>query len=101
MSSLLERLHIPRFEFASKERGDRVYSPVATYYLIVIPALILTVFGLVMGFSASAVTTIASGGSPYAAFLRQLLIIGVSFLLAAIFIQRIPSAVWYRLAPAI
>ncbi|WP_314501127.1 putative peptidoglycan glycosyltransferase FtsW [uncultured Actinomyces sp.] len=101
MSSLLERLHIPRFEFAPKERGDRVYSPVATYYLIVIPALILTVFGLVMGFSASAVTTIASGGSPYAAFLRQLLIIGVSFLLAAIFVQRIPSAVWYRLAPAI
>ena len=60
MTSLLERLHIPRFEFARRNEEDKVYSPVATYYLIALPALILTLFGLVMGFSASAVTTISA-----------------------------------------
>ncbi|WP_448750665.1 FtsW/RodA/SpoVE family cell cycle protein [Actinomyces sp.] len=101
MTSLLERLHIPRFEFARRNEEDKVYSPVATYYLIALPALILTLFGLVMGFSASAVTTISQGGSPYSTFARQLAITGISFLVAAIIIQRIPSSLWYRAAPLV
>ena len=50
---------LPRIRFGSgRERED---SPVATYYLVVIPALLLSVFGLVMGFSAQTVTAIAQG----------------------------------------
>ncbi len=101
MTSLLDRFHIPRFEFAKRNEEDKVFSPLATYYLIAFPALILTFFGLVMGFSASAVTTIASGGSPYSSFLRQLAITGVSFLIAALIVQRIPSFFWYRMAPVV
>lgn len=86
---------LPRVRFGSGERGATAPSPVVTYYLVVIPALILTVFGLLMGFSASAVTNIAKGEDPYLAFLRPLAIIVVALLVAAA-AQMVPERVWWR-----
>ena len=67
---------LPRIRFGSgRERED---NPVTTYYLVVIPALMLSLFGLVMGFSAQTVTSIAQGENPYTAYARPLAIILVS-----------------------
>ena len=89
---------LPRIRFGSgRERED---SPVATYYLVVIPALLLSVFGLVMGFSAQTVTAIAQGENPYTAYSRPLLIILVSLLIAT-FVQLVPQRWFVRLAPLI
>ena len=89
---------LPRIRFGSgRQRED---SPVATYYLVVIPALLLSVFGLVMGFSAQTVTAIAQGENPYAAYSRPLLIILFSLLIAT-FVQLVPQRWFVRLAPFI
>lgn len=74
---------LPRVEFGSGRSTPSAPSPVVTYYLIIGPALVLSVFGLLMGFSASAVTNIAAGDNPYVAFLRPLGIIAVSLVVAA------------------
>lgn len=97
MTTLREKWRIPRLEFSwrSSASDGRADSPVGTYYLIAIPAIVLTVFGLIMGFSASAVTTIAAGGSPYSGFIRQLAIIVAGFLLAVL-VQKIQPPLWYR-----
>lgn len=87
--------NLPRIRFGSGERGASAPSPVVTYYLIIIPALILTVFGLLMGFSASAVTNIAKGEDPYLAFLRPLAII-VAALLVAAAAQLVPERIWWN-----
>ena len=50
---------LPRIRFGSgRERKD---DPAMTYYLVIVPALLLSVFGLIMGFSAQTVTAIAQG----------------------------------------
>ncbi len=92
---LLARL--PRVQFGTGERRESVSSPVLTYYLIVVPALVLSVFGLLMGFSASTVTNIASGANPYVAFLRPLAIIVFSLLIASL-VQFVPERRWQRVA---
>lgn len=69
-----------------------------TYYLVVVPALILAVFGLVMGFSALTVTAIDKGQNPYTAYARPLLIIVVSLLLASA-VQLVPTRWLKRSAP--
>ncbi|WP_022868037.1 FtsW/RodA/SpoVE family cell cycle protein [Schaalia vaccimaxillae] len=74
---------IPRIRFGSEAGRPRQTSPVATYYLVIIPALVLMIFGLVMGFSAQAVTNIADGENPYVAYLRPLGIILAAMVLAA------------------
>lgn len=89
--------NLPRVRFGSGERGATGPSPVVTYYLIIIPALILTVFGLLMGFSASAVTNIAKGEDPYLAFLRPLAIIVVALLVAA-GAQMVPERIWWNVS---
>ncbi|QWW20699.1 FtsW/RodA/SpoVE family cell cycle protein [Schaalia sp. 19OD2882] len=69
-----------------------------SYYLVVLPALILTGFGLVMGFSASAVTTILADANPYLTFAtHQLVIVLVALLIAAI-ASFVPRRFWYSLA---
>lgn len=88
---------LPRVRFGSGERGASAPSPVVTYYLVVIPALVLTAFGLVMGFSASAVTNIAKGENPYVAFLRPLAIIVIALLVAAV-LQMLPERAWWSVA---
>ncbi|AKU64717.1 cell division protein FtsW [Schaalia meyeri] len=86
---------LPRIRFGSgQERED---SPVTTYYLVVIPALLLSVFGLVMGFSAQTVTSIAQGENPYTAYARPLLIIVFSLVIATL-VQLIPQRLLLRLS---
>ncbi len=64
------------------------------YYLLVGATALLTIIGLVMVFSSSAVTEIAAGKSPFNAFAKQaqFVLIGLPVLLIA---TRIPVA-WYR-----
>ncbi|MDY3664574.1 FtsW/RodA/SpoVE family cell cycle protein [Schaalia hyovaginalis] len=88
---------IPRFEFGREEETRAAMSPVSTYYLVVVPALVLTVFGLLMGFSAQAVTAIAAGENPYIAYLRPLIIIVAAAVIAA-FVHAAPVGVFKRLA---
>lgn len=93
------RLRLPRIEFGRPHPAGAA-SPVVTYYLVVIPALVLCGFGLLMSFSASAVTNIAAGDSPYEAFLRPLIIIVGSLLVAAVLLK-VPEGIWSRTAPAV
>ncbi|KLN33609.1 cell division protein FtsW [Cellulosimicrobium funkei] len=69
-------------------------STVTSYYLLVGATALLTIIGLVMVFSSSAVTEIAAGKSPFNAFAKQaqFVLIGLPVLLIA---TRIPVA-WYR-----
>ncbi|MCD4557051.1 FtsW/RodA/SpoVE family cell cycle protein [Schaalia sp. lx-100] len=94
------RFRLPKIEFGDRNKERPPAHPVVTYYLIIIPATLLTLFGLVMGFSASAVLHISQGESPYSAFLRQLGIIVISTLLAAC-VHMINPRWWYKCAPFI
>ena len=87
---------LPRIRFGSGQ--ERQEDPVTTYYLVVLPAIVLSVFGLVMGFSAQTVTSIAQGENPYTAYARPLLIIVVSLLIAMI-VQLVPQRWFVYLAP--
>ena len=91
---------IPRIEVGRGGDSHHARSPVATYYLVVVPALVLAVFGLMMGFSSQAVTNIAAGENPYIAFLRPLGIIVFSLVIAFI-VHLIPTWVFRRSAIAL
>ena len=52
-------VNVPRIRFGSGQEHQA--NPVMTYFLVIIPALMLSFFGLVMGFSAQTVTSIAEG----------------------------------------
>lgn len=93
--SLLTR--IPRIRFATQSRET---SPTTTYYMILVSALILGGFGLLMTFSASAVTNIAAERNPYSSFLRSLMIILASAGVAAV-ATMMKGTLWRRLAPLI
>ncbi|MDC4233081.1 putative lipid II flippase FtsW [Actinomyces sp. B33] len=93
----IPRERLPRVAFGDPDSAPREPNPVTTYYLVVVPALILTLFGLVMGFSAQAVTNIADGEDPYLAYLKPLGVIVVAVLLAAL-TQMVPARVFYRVA---
>ncbi len=68
-------------------------SAVTSYYLLVGATGLLLVIGLVMVLSSSTVTSIAEGGSPYAAFLVQArwALIGLPFMLLA---TRVPVGLY-------
>ena len=87
---------LPRIRFGSGQ--EREESTVMTYYLVVLPAIVLSVFGLVMGFSAQTVTSIAQGENPYTAYARPLLIIVVSLLIAMV-VQLVPQRWFVFIAP--
>lgn len=86
----------PRTTAAPTERPwlGQWNSTVTSYYLLVGATALLTIIGLVMVFSSSAVTEIAAGKSPFNAFAKQaqFVLIGLPVLLVA---TRIPVA-WYR-----
>ncbi|WP_435735671.1 putative lipid II flippase FtsW [Cellulosimicrobium sp. PMB13] len=69
-------------------------STVTSYYLLVGATTLLTIIGLVMVFSSSAVTEIAEGRSPFGALLSQgqFVLIGLPVLLVA---SRLPVR-WYK-----
>ena len=79
---------VPRIRFGSGREHEA--NPVMTYFLVIVPALILSFFGLVMGFSAQTVTSIAEGENPYTAYARPLFIILSSLLIATV-VQLIPQ----------
>ena len=87
---------LPRIRFGSGQ--ERHEDPVMTYYLVVLPAIVLSVFGLFMGFSAQTVTSIAQGENPYTAYARPLLIIVVSLLIAMV-VQLVPQRWFVFIAP--
>lgn len=95
---MAKKIRIPRVRFASEADSAAPYSPVATYYMILIPALILAAFGLLMTFSASAVTNISEGLNPYLVFSRNLIIILGSVTIAAAASFIVPSR-WRRWSP--
>ncbi len=86
----------PRTTAAPTERPwlGQWNSTVTSYYLLVGATALLTIIGLVMVFSSSAVTEIAAGKSPFNAFAKQaqFVLIGLPVLLIA---TRVPVA-WYR-----
>jgi cell division protein FtsW len=84
---------------APRAQGERPWlgqwdSTVTSYYLLVGSTGLLLVFGLVMVLSSSAVTSIADGDSPYAAFLNQgkFALMGLPVMLLA---ARLPVR-WYK-----
>lgn len=93
------RLRIPRFRLASRA-GTNQYSPVTTYYLILVPTVLLALFGMFMGFSASAVTYIAQGINPYSPFVKTLMIAALA-LIAAVVAAAIPPRTWERITPTL
>lgn len=94
------RFNFPRIRFAGDGGARAPYSPVTTYYMILVPALILAAFGLLMTFSASAVTNLSEGLNPYVVFSRNLAIIAGSVLVAAGASFVTPSR-WRSWTPAI
>ncbi|MFC8921562.1 putative lipid II flippase FtsW [Cellulosimicrobium sp. NPDC057127] len=94
---------VPRPTPRAAERPDRPVdrpwlgqwnSTVTSYYLLVGATALLTVIGLVMVFSSSAVTEIAAGRSPFKVLLNQgkFVLIGLPALLVA---ARLPVR-WYK-----
>ncbi len=75
----------------------KLESPVTTYYLLLGTTITLVVFGLIMVFSASSVSSMLSDGAAYSVFLRQLLfaVIGT---IAGAFAMRLSVLWWKRLA---
>lgn len=95
--SLLDKLPRVRVE---GDWNEREYSPATTYYMILVSALLLGGFGLLMTFSAAAVSNIADELNPYTAFLRSFTIIMASAILAGI-TAMMPASIWPRLTPFI
>lgn len=88
------RLRLPAIRISS-QGGSSTYSPVTTYYMIVVSSIVLVIFGLLMMFSASAVTNLSHGLNPYMAFARSALIIAGSVVVAIIAAWLSPGA-WRR-----
>lgn len=88
---------VPRLRIQAATRPSEEYSAVATYYLILVPAVLLGAFGLMMGFSATAITNISAGVNPYAPFLRTLLI-AVAAVVLAVVAARLPAMFWDKIA---
>ncbi|WRS29454.1 FtsW/RodA/SpoVE family cell cycle protein [Actinomycetaceae bacterium MB13-C1-2] len=89
-----KRFRLPKLQFGSSDSGPAL-TAVQTFYFILVPALLLGVFGLMMGFSATSVTNIAEGVNPYKSFLRTLLIACVALVLGAV-ATFVPPKWWER-----
>lgn len=95
--SVMDKLRLPRIEFERSHGANKEYSPVATYYIIMVPALILIAIGLMMAFSSQAVVNIARGIDPYKAVLKPAVFVTVG-LLAIFLAQYVRPHWWKRLA---
>ncbi|MGN6751401.1 MAG: putative lipid II flippase FtsW [Intrasporangium sp.] len=74
----------------------RLESPLTTYYLVLGTTTALVLFGLIMVFSASSVSSLLGGQASYSVFAKQMLYacIGAAFAAAA---SRMPLSWWKRL----
>ncbi len=93
--SIKEKL--PRIRVSRDESKESAYSPVATYYMILVSALMLALFGVIMTFSATAVHNISADLNPYMAFSRNILIVGFSLVIAFV-ASRFHPSFWRRWA---
>ena len=75
----------------------KLESPLTTYYLILWVTTTLVVFGLIMVFSASSVTSLLKDDATYSVFLRQLLFAVIGAVVAGL-ASRVPIRWWKRLA---
>ncbi|WP_347350417.1 putative lipid II flippase FtsW [Intrasporangium sp.] len=75
----------------------KLESPLTTYYLILGAMTTLVVFGLIMVFSASSVSSLLRDEAAYSVFARQALFAVVGALAAAV-ASRLPLAWWKRLS---
>lgn len=67
--------------------------PVASFYMLVISSLALSVLGLIMVFSASSIYSLGSKGTTVAVVLRQLIFLVLAIPLA-VYVSRLPIHVW-------
>lgn len=77
--------------------AERLRSPLAPYYLIIVTTGLLVALGLVMVLSASAIRSYRESGSMYATFSNQAIFAGVGIVLAAV-ASRLPARIWRMLA---
>lgn len=75
----------------------KLESPLTTYYLILWVTTTLVVFGLIMVFSASSVTSLLKDDASYSVFVRQLLFAVLGAAVAGL-ASRLPIRWWKRLA---
>lgn len=75
----------------------KLESPLTTYYLILWVTTTLVVFGLIMVFSASSVTSLLEGDATYSVFVRQAMFAGIGAVVA-VFASRLSVQWWKRLA---
>ena len=68
--------------------------PVNHFYLLIASATLLSLFGLIMVFSASSIHSLDTKGSTFGIVIRQLLFLIISIPLAG-YISRIPLSRWY------
>ncbi len=91
---------LPRIRVTRADEDGSEYSPVATYYMILVSALMLAAFGVVMTFSATAVHNISANLNPYLVFTRNIVIV-IGSLVAAFLASRMRPAFWERWAGGI
>lgn len=91
------RQRIPKIRFQRADAPSDGQSATATYYLIMVPAVLLGFFGLFMVFSATAVSNIMAGVNPYVLFIKTLLI-AAGALIVAFTASRLAPNFWDRIA---
>lgn len=96
----LERMAAKRQRPNGSDDLPPVGPPQTNFYVISLVVTVLTMLGLVMVFSASAITSLHRGNSPWRLFNRQLLwaVLGGAGMITA---ARVPYNRWRRLAPYI
>ena len=96
----LERMAAKRQRPNGSDDLRPVGPPQTNFYVISLVVTVLTMLGLVMVFSASAITSLHRGNSPWRLFNRQLLwaVLGGAGMITA---ARVPYNRWRRLAPYI
>lgn len=77
--------------------AQRLRSPLAPYYLLIVAIGLLVLLGLAMVLSASAIRSYREAGSSYATFSNQLMFAVVGVVLAAV-ASRLPIRIWKMLA---
>jgi cell division protein FtsW len=75
----------------------RIKNPAAPFYTLVISVALLSLFGLIMVFSASSIYSLDTKGSAGAIFIRQLLFLFISIPMVLV-MSRLPLNTWRNLA---